>query len=476
MKNRLVLTAGVVAGVVCARGDVVLLQDGRRFEGVILKDDQHEVTIDTMVSSIRSKLTFRRIDVRTMEKGPVPDGFFGAEPKRITGKPESSPEGTPLAKAPESAPSGKKPAETKPAKDTYAAGAYLDVPLIGTFGEDIYPKGVEAALTAAEERGIKHVVFHIKSPGGEVWAARKIAEILAEHEGKVTTHALIEEALSASIWVVFSCDTVEIAPGGTVGAAVVFKREHTTGAAEVDAKMNSALAAELGAVAERHGRDPAIVRAMMLPEAELYAWEEGGKPNLASQRPPAAPAGMRVLSDRSDVLTLTAEEAARIGLAERVAGADAIGVGLARGIEGWTLVEKLGEETMRKQSKVSADARAELEHLAEKLKAAIVEAVSSDPSHYKFEINTRTGEMNPDSKRRWTELSDKAIAAWTHAKAALGAFERMRGKAAELGLEGFISTKLDSKELKYTLAEIDQRVAALRKDRYRSNLPAEFQK
>src|SRR5262249_38988186 len=158
---------------------------------------------------------------------------------------------------------------------------------------------------AAVDRGIKHVVFRIKSGGGGVWAASKIAEGLGEFQGKVTTHVLIEEALSASVWGVFSCDTIEIAPGRPPGAAGVFKTDHPTGAAEVDKKLNAALAAELGAIAERHGRDPAIVRAMIMPEAELYSWTERGALKISGQRPQPSPPDLKVLSTMEDVLTLT---------------------------------------------------------------------------------------------------------------------------------------------------------------------------
>lgn len=196
----------------------------------------------------------------------------------------------------------------------------------------------------------------------------------------------------------------------------------------------------------------------------------------SSQRPNPQPERLRTLSNSQDVLTLTADEAERLGMAGKTVSSDAFSVGLARGIEGWTPLEKLGADVMQKQCKVSADARADLERLAVKIKRAITDAVEHDPAHFTFEVSQGTGEMSANSKRRWTELSDMAASDWVQARASIVAFEKLRARAAELGLEGFISSKLDDKELKYTLSDIDRKVAELRKYRYRTTLPADFQK
>jgi hypothetical protein len=452
----LLTVPGMLALALPAAADVVLLQNGKAFEGKITSETAHEVVIDTVVSRIRLSMTFPRTDVRSIEHKPVPDGFFEAvaTPKEPAKKPAAEP--------------------AKPV-DPAAPGAYLEVPLVGTFGEEIYPKGVEAALQAAVDRGIKHVVFRIKSGGGEVWAASKIAEVLGKFQGKVTTHVLIEEALSASIWVVFSCDTIEIAPGGTLGAAVVFKKDHSTGAAEVDKKLNSALAAELGAIAERHGRDPAIVRAMIMPEAELYSWTERGAVKISGQRPQPSPPDLTVLSTAEDVLTLTPDEATRLGLARKVDRADSSLVGPAEGLKEWVLVDGTGAQVFQKACRESADARTELQRVATNLKEAIVTAVEEDPRHHSYQV-TPNGEMTSDSKRRWTELTDKALASWAKAKQALTAFNQAVAKAPSHGLEGFVTSRLTDSELKYTLGQIDTRMAELRKDRMRNNLPPEFER
>lgn len=480
------LAAGGFAGV--CRADVVEMTDGRRFEGRITAERTYDVVIDTMVNKIRLNMTLQRSDIRTVTRSALPDGFFdkpakeAGDSKAKTEPKEKAPRPAPAAPSHAAAPNEVKPAPGEPVRNAPApraegitAGTYLEVPLEGEFGRDIYPKGVEAALALAVQRGVQHVVFRIHSPGGEVWAARKIMEVLKKYDGKVTTHAFIEEAMSASIWVVFACDEVEIAPAGVVGAAVVFHGSASTGAAAVDEKMNSALAGELSAVAERHGRDPAVVRAMMIPEAELYEWEDAkGRVHVSGDRPATPPSGMRVLSSASDVLTLTANEASRIGLATQLDADDSAQIGAAEAIDQWAVLENAGALAMQKACKQSALARADLERTGERLHKAVVQAVESDPTRFTYKASS-SGIMTPDSQRRWTELTDKALTAWADAKRALVQFKQEQTKAAELDMEG-LAEKIDAAELKTTLSDIDVKMGELRQGRSRERLPADFQR
>lgn len=456
LKLRAAAACGLMgAAALCARADVVEMKDGRRFEGNLTADRPYDIVIDTMVNNIRVSMTLQRTEIKSITRSPLPAGFFDRPASKET----------PAA-----------PAEIAPAHHAAEskAGAYIEVPLEGSFGRDIYPKGVEAALKLAVDHGIRHVVFRIHSPGGEVWAAKKIMEILDQYQGKVVTHALIEQAMSASIWVVFACDHIEIVPGGAVGAAVVFRGDASTGSAQVDEKMNSALAGELGAIAERHNHSPAVVRAMIIPEAELYAWNEGDRPRVSAERPDPSPPGLRVLSTDRDVLTLTADEAGQIGLATELKGHDAAEIGPDQGIDGWAATGNMGAAAMQRGCKQSAQVRADLDRAAERLRRAVTEAGQADPTRYSYQA-TESGVLSIESRRRWTELSDKALAAWTEAKRALSEFKAEQAKAAELGMEALVE-RVDPKDMKTTLAEIDSRITDLRRGRIRDRLPAEFQK
>lgn len=446
-----------------ARGDVILMNDGRRFEGKIMSETAHDVVIDTVVNKIRLKMTLARVQVVSITREAVPDNFF------------DSPSPTRAPSAP-SAPARNEPPPAPNLTAIVSPGAYVEIPLVGKFGEDIYPKGVEAALDEAVAQGVKHAVIRIKSGGGEVWAAQGIAEVLARFQGRITTHALIEQALSASIWVVFSCDTIDVVPGATLGAAVVYTRDKSTGAAEVDSKMNSALAAELGASAERRGRSAAVVRAMMIPGAELYAWKDrAGKVTISGEHPPSPePQDLRVLSGRSDVLTLTSDEAVWLGLAGRLTSPNPAAIGPSRGIAEWTADGGSAAPTMEKYAKACTKFRVEFDEASASLVSLATEARSLDPRKFNYQVDAKSGDMTDDSRRRWTELSDRAIRAWTKAKETVATLTQLQAKSEELGLTPYAQSRTDAEEVKRIVREVDVKIADLRKDRSRRKLPAEF--
>lgn len=152
------------------------------------------------------------------------------------------------------------------------------------------------------------------TPGGEVEAVKQIQRTMVAHQPAIRFHAHIRNAISAGIWIVFACDDIWIDATGSVGGAVAYGRNSSTGAAEVDAKMNSILAAEVVAVAQAHGHPSEIVRAMMIMDAELWVSRQGtSAPKLFSTNPGH---GATCLDSPASVLTLGAKEAVELGLAK----------------------------------------------------------------------------------------------------------------------------------------------------------------
>jgi len=215
---------------------------------------------------------------------------------------------------------------------------YVSVPIVGQFGKEVTATGVELALAgAADEPLIKHIVFYIDSPGGLVSEADSIIQVMQRYQDRFKYHAVVKHAISAAIWVAFSCDTMHMREGGTIGGAVIYSADRTTGEVAVDEKLNSIIVARVVAAADTKGYPESIIRAMVLQKSEFYAYADAeGAVHTSVSRPGDLTDDKLIVADTEDsVLTLTQNKAVEIGLAESIdaeAAADA-NVGRILGIE-----------------------------------------------------------------------------------------------------------------------------------------------
>jgi hypothetical protein len=242
---------------------------------------------------------------------------------------------TPLASAPAQT--------TQPAK---AAPTYVEIPIKGGFGEEVFASGVFRALNEAKSRKIKHAVFVIDSPGGVVADAVAIQKVMDQFEPDFTYHCVIVRGISASMAVVSGCRNVFMPDGGATGAAVSFSTNVDTGSAEVDAKMNAAWASQLAARADKHGQPGVLYRAMVEKPAEVWWGKDGaGKFVLAAHQ------GTLTETEQVDspesVLALTVSQAVKYGFAKPVPTADAKGVGALIGVADWVPASDMGAKAMK---------------------------------------------------------------------------------------------------------------------------------
>ncbi len=303
----LTMACGLAAG-----EDVLVTTKNRRYEGQVVDSTASKITFKTTLHGFETTLTFARSEVASLELDdvdPAPDaplvesdpvGEFTADQLRKVGDEKAAPmevvkrDGVPL---------------------------YLEVPLEGTFGEAIYPKGIAEALKWAHEHEVTDIVFRIESPGGAVWSAVRIVELMNEYRDGLRYHALIENSISAAIWPTFSCDTIVMAPRSTWGGAVIFRHDANTGEFEVDKKFNSIQMAKLATQAEESGHEGQIARAMMITDQELYAVRESDGTYTLTDSEPADGVIDRdyVLIDGPEtILTLTANDAEMYGIARKL--------------------------------------------------------------------------------------------------------------------------------------------------------------
>lgn len=318
---RTVFAVVCLAGSLAARADILYLTDGTWVRGTIVKETDDAIEFD---GTTNTGITFRGPINRARITSIVRTDAPLEEPKKDeTKKDDSKPGGeAPIKETdkPATPDTGKPSGPDKGIeKAKEPAGDFLTIPLNGTFGEDIFPKGVETALDWAIKKKVKQIVFTIDSPGGQVWAAESIRDMIKAREDKITCHIVIKNAISASIWVAFMCDKIAILPGGTFGGAVAFSI-NSTGNAEVNEKMNSIIASKLATDAERKGHSGQLVKAMILTKESLYAVRKGGDPwELVRDKPDQADGTVvETLSDGTRVVTLTTEQVNKYGIGTKI--------------------------------------------------------------------------------------------------------------------------------------------------------------
>ena len=436
--NRRAMCGMALAIGAAATADVLYLNDGRIFEGQTVRDEQGGVSIDTMIGRIRTTLKFPSAEVNRIEERPLPVGFYEG---RTTGKPEADTERAPRTRmAPDS---------------TY----YLEAPIRGEFGHDVLPRAIEETLDFAVRRGIEHVVFTIDSPGGEVWAADGIAQLLQRFADRVTCYAVVERAMSSAIWVAFSCERIYVAPSSAMGAAVVFERDETTGDAAVDEKITSAYAGILGGIAEEQGRSRAIARAMVDIEAELYTWMDGHGERQFGASPPRD-TEYETLDTIDSVLTLTGEEMLRLGIADGRARASS-NVGEAMGLPGWKQPIAFGTATAQKYAELARNARRGLRDGVTTIKARLEEARDHAPE--RFTYSTIDGEFTDSSLARWRDNVDRCHLMWRRIASEVSAYGQAIDDGEEVGLPlDFEALRRQHKEWK---SEAGRRIAELKNQR-----------
>jgi hypothetical protein len=279
--------------------DEVIMRDGTVHRGKVVSRDRRTVTIDTEVHGISTRLDLDRRRVKSI----------------VIDDAQDTPATTTTTNAPSipSLPSAKEEVEEENKiikRDGY--NLILEVPLEGTFGQDIYPLGVANSLEWAKDVGVTDVVFRINSGGGEVWCSNDMVDIMNDYREDFKMHMLIESAISASIWPSFNCDTITMAPGSDFGGAVVYRQ--VTGNLEVDKKMNSIWANKLASAAEAQGHLGILVPAMIVSENAVYAYKDASGEWAFSNTTEGLPSNYETIDGPDTILTLTQKQALKYGL------------------------------------------------------------------------------------------------------------------------------------------------------------------
>lgn len=169
------------------------------------------------------------------------------------------------------------------------------VPVTGVIELGLAPF-IQRSIADAERAGAAAVILDMDTPGGRIDAAQQIVD--AVREADIPVYAFIDHrAFSAGAMIALATDGIRMRPGSVIGAATPVDGSGT----KASEKIVSAMRSEMRALAEEHGLDPHIAEAMVDEEIAIDGVVESGK-----------------------LLTLTTEEAVRLGYAQPVNDWDAL--------------------------------------------------------------------------------------------------------------------------------------------------------
>ncbi len=146
-------------------------------------------------------------------------------------------------------------------------------------------------LKEAQAEGIHAVVIDMETPGGELGVTLEIMEAIDKFDGETLVY-VNKEAISAGAIISSAAAEIHFAPGAVIGAAAAV----SGGGAEIPEtmkqKINSYLSARIRSVSEGKGLRAEVIKAMMDADYELRVGDE-------------------IIKPKGELLSLTAEEAAR---------------------------------------------------------------------------------------------------------------------------------------------------------------------
>lgn len=157
------------------------------------------------------------------------------------------------------------------------------------------------------------IVFRINSTGGLLNEVPRLSDLFEGYKSTSRVVVWVDRALSAAALTSVTSSTIVMSPGGTIGAAVTYTRR--AGKTEALTGENLEKALQVGAALAARGKhEPALVRAMQVPEALSCDLGAAGPVNWQ-----ASESGSEVVNKAGEVLTLTGEQAVKYGLAAGIA-------------------------------------------------------------------------------------------------------------------------------------------------------------
>ena len=176
---------------------------------------------------------------------------------------------------------------------------------------------VKFALEDFKERGVKFIILHLNTPGGEVLSSLKIVDLLqkVDTNDHIPVIAFIDNwAISAGAMLAYSCRFIGIVPNAIMGAAEPVTAGSDGEMKTASEKVTSALRAEMSNLASFYGRDPLIGEAMVDKDIILVLRDQ--KIVKLSSESEIRKESDTLISAPHKLLTLNAKELVDFGVAD----------------------------------------------------------------------------------------------------------------------------------------------------------------
>ncbi len=465
VKQLILLAAVTMALPVSA--DVVTLTDGRQFEGRVASEAGDALRFETVIAGIKASLDLKRSDVGSLEKKPLPEGFF------------------------ESAEPGSEPSDAGAAAK--APVLYIEIPIVGRIKENVFAQGIRSAMARAKLDGISHIVFTVDSTGGAVDEAGTIYRTMKQFSSQLTYHVLIKECLGEAIVFPFLADTVHLLPGARVGGSAQSLQNVPARFAKKDEDVvRQQIADDLQKEARNRGRKGDIIRAIVDPAETLAAWRDADEQiRMERTLPGDVPQDRVIFNDGPDsVLVLSFDQATALGVPSITGGPADLGALI--GFNNWKEAGGFGRDSMNKtlaarqanaagkQGKFENDVSRNIqmrETTGRAIESNLRQAASWNPtdasyksfsSYYRsdwysgaaWEVQTWT----PESQRRWRDRTDASAYYLGRAADGIRAMIRLEKEAVTLGL----SRTVKEDKLQMMLDDVTVKQEMLQRNRNRA--------
>jgi len=381
----------LLAAAACpARADKLVLKTGRTFEGRLVRHDPDRVVFEIHMDGMVLKATYPADRVAAVRRARL-----------------------------------------------YADTLYYVVPIRGRIGEEVNADVLKRCLDLAADNVVGEVpdavLLDISSPGGELTELMRLLGALRAYPS-LRIVAYVRSAASAAAVLAMGCREIVVAPGASIGGAVIYRRTPWGTPANIEEKMQSFWRATFRAVAARAGHDPLLMEGMMRTDLVLSTvTTSDGRPKVVE-----GGAG-RPLKPAGRILTLSADEAVACGLALGVADRP-VDCNRLLGLGQWQeLMPRAAANLFDAWRQRAAEARRRYRRLFDKAVALYDEAMAEHPGQFEYTVDGQTGLFVPASKARWRRQSDRCCDALRRAEDCLDRADRIREAHPRLRLAtGFV--------------------------------------
>src|SRR5262245_52956644 len=182
--------------------DTLVTNDGRKFEGTLVKQDESAVVFDVSRGGAETRITLDPKDVLKITKGPL------VQPGSAAGKPATKPGAAPADVPP-----------TPPPIEKYSGPTYYLIPLRGEVGGTFNAALLEGCLADALQRAPTVVVLEIDSPGGSIAEVTRMIEVVNQYKKRMRIVVFARRAISAAAITALSADDIYMRRTAIIGAA-----------------------------------------------------------------------------------------------------------------------------------------------------------------------------------------------------------------------------------------------------------------